>query len=290
MNAPRSPKKGRLRAALAMFACAALLPAAAQAQSKTQPNLDAGFHEMYELHFDQARADFSAYQQKHPADPFAKAALAASYLYEEFQDKHVFTAEFFLDDNKLLHGIPDKPDAALCRNFLRLNQHAREMALESLKSNPRDPNGLLALTVADGMMADYDALIAKRQLDCLHNIRKAEDDAARLLAVDPGEADAKVAIGAGNYILGSLPAYKRMLLWLGGIRGDRERGMNQLELAALHGHYLKPMAQALLALCALREHEPELARNLFLQLTREFPENPAYAQQLAFAEKSAGKR
>ena len=30
------------------------------------------------------------------------------------------------------------------------------------------------------------------------------------------------AAGAGNYIIGSLPAHKRFFLWLTGIQGERE--------------------------------------------------------------------
>jgi hypothetical protein len=136
-------------------------------------------------------------------------------------------------------------------------------------------------------MADFDQIIAKKQFAGLHDMRAAEADAARLLVVAPGYQDAYVAIGAANYVLGSLPAYKRAFLWLGGIRGDRIRGMNQLELAALHGHYLKPLAEVLLALASLREHQPAEARNLFLQLSRDFPQNPVFSSELATAQKMA---
>jgi hypothetical protein len=254
------------------------------------PQLDAGFHELYELHFDVARKDFSAYQKENPADPVGEAAEAASYLYEEFDREGVFTSEYFLDDKRFLGGIPGKPDKPLCDKFLELNSHAREMAEKILKSSPRDANGLLALTLSDGMAADYDEVIAKRELASLRSVRDAEADAARLLAIAAGADDADVAIGAANYILGSLPAYKRVILWFGGIHGDRARGMNQLQQATLHGHYLKPLAEILLALASLREHQPEEARNLFLQLSRDFPQNPVFARELATAQKMAAAR
>lgn len=256
-------------------------------RSAYPPQLDAGFHALYELHFDSARENFAAYQKTHPDDPVGEAAQAASYLYEEFDRKGVFTSEYFLDDKKFLGGIPDKPDQPLCDKFLELNSRARQMAEKILKSSPHDANALLALTLSEGMAADYDEVIAKHQIASLRAMRDAEADAARLLAVAPGADDADVAIGAANYILGSLPAYKRVILWFGGIRGDRARGMNQLEQAALHGHYLKPLAKVLLALASLREHQPEEARNLFLQLSRDFPQNPVFSSELVTAEKMA---
>jgi hypothetical protein len=279
-------------AILAWAGIGAARPVSAQDQhvrmsSAYSAQLDAGFHKLYELHFDAARADFSAFEGAHPGDPLGRAAQASSYLYEEFYRKGVFTSAYFLDDTKFLGGIPDAPDKPLCDNFLELDAQARAGAQHLLKSNPRDARGLLALTLADGMMADYNEVIAKKQFASLRSMRLAEADAARLLAVDPGAADADVAIGAANYVLGSLPAYKRAFLWFGGIHGDRVRGMNQLRQAALHGHYLKPLAEVLLALASLREHHPAEARNLFLQLSRDFPQNPVFSSELVTAEKMA---
>lgn len=249
--------------------------------------LDSGFHELYELHFDAARSHFSAFASAHPSDPVGQAAQAASYLYEEFYRKGVFTSAYFLDDKRFLGGIPDAPDKPLCDKFLELDAQAKSAAQQVLKSDPRDPKGLLALTLADGMMADYNEVIAKRELASLRSMRRAQADAARLLAVDPGAADADVAIGAANYVLGSLPMYKRAFLWFGGIHGDKALGMNELQRAALHGHYLKPLAEVLLALASLREHHPAKARNLLLQLSRDFPQNPVFARELVTAQKMA---
>ncbi|HEV2490387.1 MAG TPA: hypothetical protein VGT03_11300 [Candidatus Acidoferrales bacterium] len=272
-------------------ACAQTLPvtmrATAPPRVPSQSQLDSGFREMYSLNFDRARGDFTAYETAHPDDPVGQAAQAASYLYEEFHRKGVFTSSFFLDDKKFLHGIPDRPDKPLCDKFLELDGRAQTSARQVLKSNPHDANALLALTLADGMMADFDEIIAKKQFASLHDMRDAEADAARLLSVAPGDEDAYVAIGAANYVLGSLPAYKRAFLWLGDIHGDRVRGMNQLKEAALHGHYLKPLAEILLALASLREHHPAEARNLLLQLSHDFPQNPVFSNELATAEKMA---
>ena len=261
--------------------------AASPARAQTQPQLEAGFQKMYQLKFDQARAEFTAYERAHPDDPLGPAAEAASYLFEEFDHKGVFTSAFFLDDKKLLGGVEGPPDAKRRAGFLDALRRAREMAARRLKTNARDPDGLLAITLADGMQGDYDALIEKRQLAGLHFVREAESEAARLLAVKPDAQDAYVALGSANYIIGCLPSYKRAFLWFGGIHGDRQRGMDQLRRAAAGGHYLQPFAKVMLALAALREHQPELARTLLGELTREFPTNPVFAHEYALAERSA---
>lgn len=271
---------------LRLFLCALIIGAsvggaAPSARALDRPEIDAGFRLLYELRFSQARAEFSAWQEAHPDDPLGAACEAASYLFEEFYEKAVLTSEFFLDDKRLLGGISGKPDEQLGAAFLASVQRAQEQARLRLKSNPRDANALFALTIATGMRADYASLIEKRQLDSLRLVREAEAHAKDLLAIAPDSADAYLALGAANYILGSLPAHKRFFLWFGGIHGDRRGGMQQLEMAATHGHYLRPFAKMLLALAAIREKQPDVARRNLTDLVAEFPENPLFARELA---------
>lgn len=242
--------------------------------------LESGFRQLYELKFQGARVDFSSYQKFRPDDPLGKAAEAASYLYEQFSEKGVLTSAFFLDDSKLLGGVEGDPAKNRNSDFLEANSQARQMAERRLKSDPEDADGLLALTMADGMESDYDALIEKKQFASLNLMRKAEGEAKNLLAIDPEADDAYVALGASNYIIGCMPAYKRAFLWLGGIHGDRAKGMQEMESAADHGRYLKPFAKILLALAAEREHEPQLAHRLLSELAGQFPENPLFAREL----------
>lgn len=265
----------------------AAMSAATAAPATGAPRLETAFHLMYELRFDEARAEVVSFQSLHPNDPLGAAAEAASYLFEQFNHQGVLTSAFFLDDDRFLGGIQGQPDRQLSASFLAANERARTMARERLKSNPDDPDGLFALTLADGMQGDFEALIEKHQLSALSLIRGAEKEATRLLALRPDAQDAYVALGAANYIIGCLPGYKKFLLWFGGVRGDRQRGMDQLQMAAERGHYLRPYAQVLLALAAEREGRFDLALSLFETLAREFPANPVFAAELALAESRA---
>lgn len=280
-----------LAAAFAIAFCCPTLALAGTAKIQTassstgavadSPILDRGFHYLYELNFDGARGEFLSFERQHPADPLGRAAEAASYLYEEFNAKGIFTSQFFLNDAKLLNGADGT--AAENRNdpFLRANAESRQLARNILRTQPRDAGALLALTLADGMESDYDALIVKKHAASLGLMRQAEREANALLAVDPNQDDAFVALGASDYVIGCLPGYKRAVLWLGGIHGDRARGMDELQRAADNGHYLRPFAQILLALACEREHQPERARQLLSQLTSEFPANKRFARELA---------
>jgi hypothetical protein len=281
-------RETRVRFILRFFICWTMLGLAygvgAASGMPTNPLLDDSFRLMYELRFDDARARLSACRAADPEDSLCYAAEAASYLFEEFNRKGVLTSAFFLNDERLLGGIEGSPDKERNAAFLAANQRAREMAEKRLAKSPQHPGALLTLALTDGMQGDFEALIKKHPLKSLSFIRRAEKEANALLRVEPDNGDAYVALGAANYIIGCMPAYKRIVLWFGGIQGDRQAGMEQLQIAATRGHYLKPLAKTMLALAAKREHQFDLARSLFADLNGEFPTNPVFAHELALLE------
>jgi hypothetical protein len=252
------------------FFFAPLATAFAQSES-----LVPGFHSLYHLRFTEARAVFVAWQHDHPADPMGFIAEAASHLFEEFERDGVLTTEFFLDDDRLLGGIKGAADPTRAQAFERANEQARKL------STGNDANSLLALTLAAGMASDFAALISKRQVESLRQIREAEKFGSRLLSVAPTVADGYVALGAANYILACLPSYKRAILWFGSMQGSKQRGMDQLAQAARDGLYLAPYAKILLALACTREKQIARAQYLMSELTAEFPQSPLFARERA---------
>jgi len=247
--------------------------------------LDTGFHALYELKFKEAREQFLAYQKARPDDPLGKVAEAASYLFEQFNDKGVLTSEFFLNDDKFLGGVEGSAAENRNSDFLRVNHEARAAAKKRVKSDPRDAHGLLVLTMTDGMESNYMAMIEKKQLPALSLMRQAESEANTLLGINPDEKDAYVALGMSNYVIGCLPGYKKAFLWFGGVHGDRNRGIQQMQSAAEHGHYLQPFAKILLALAYEREHQSERAHPLLVSLSAQFPANPIFAHELELIDK-----
>jgi hypothetical protein len=253
----------------------------AQAEVFYTPELDAGFHLLYELKPEEARAKFAAWQASHPEDALGNAAEAASYLFEECYRQGVLTSDYFLDDKRFLGKIPIKPDPKLRDAFFAADLRARDLAQRQLETNPDDVKALFVMTLSLGMQADYASLIEKHQLESLGMIREADTFAKRLLAVNPDAADAYLTLGAANYIIGSLPALKRFLLKFKGISGDKRGGIQQLEIAAARGRYLRPFAKIILAMAALREKNIALARTQLTELVAEFPQNPLFVKELA---------
>lgn len=279
-------------AVTAAVLCGALilsLGVSARALEQHQPaeasQLETGFHLLYELKPAEARAQLDAWQKQHPEDPLVSALQAANYLLEECYRQGVLTSEFFLDDKP---GEKLKVDPAERAGFLASFQRAQDLARERLKAAPNDANALFAITMSLGMQANYAALIENRKVESLKMMGDAAKYARQLLAIDSHAADAYLALGASNYIVGSLPGHQRFFLGLKGIHGDEKEGIRQLEIAATNGHYLRPFAKMLLALASLKQKKPDAARALFAELSAEFPANPLFASELSKLGKPAG--
>jgi len=247
------------------------------------PELEQGFRLLYEQKFSDARIVFQKWVDQNPTEPFGQVAIAASYLFEEFYLQNVLTSDYFLDDKRFLGGITGTPNAQRMKGFDEAVERARKLAAQRLKAQPRDAEGLYAITLCAGMQSDADSMLMKRHYDALKHIKEANANAELLLKDHPEAFDAYVAPGIAYYVIGSLPSSARFLLWFGGIHGDKTLGMSLVQKTAANGRYLKPFAKILLALSARREKQNDVAVKNLKELTEEFPGNAVYETEYAKA-------
>jgi hypothetical protein len=110
--------------------------------------------------------------------------------------------------------------------------------------------------------------------------RHAARLAHTLLDVAPDYADAYLATGISEFIVGSLAAPVRWILRIAGYAGDKAKGLQELRITAERGRFLGPFARILLAIGYLREHDRAQARELLIGLGRDFPSNPLFAREV----------
>lgn len=249
----------------------------------TVPELMAGFRLLYIQRYPEARAAFEAWESQHPDEPFGTAAIAASYLFEEFHYHGVLTSDFFLNEKRFLHGIEGEPNPERMKGFDDAIRKTRALANERLAKKANDPEALYALTLCAGMESNSDLILKKHNLEALKRLREGNAHGKVLLAQRPDAYDADVALGSANYIIGSLNVGFRAMLWFGGVHGDKKLGMEQIAKTAESGRYLRPFAKIMLALAARREKQDALAQKLLHELTEEFPESSQYAIEYAKA-------
>jgi len=247
------------------------------------PELEKGYRLMYEQKFPEAREVLVAWAAENPTEPFGQVSVGASYLFEEFYLQQVLTSDYFLNDKRFLGGITGTPDPARMKAFQDSIAKARTLANQRMKKHPRDPEALFVLALCAGMQSDADSMLMKKHYDALKMLKEANSNAEMLLKEHPDTYDIYVAPGIAYYVIGSLSSSARFVLWFGGIHGDKQLGMSQVQKTADNGNYLKPFAQILLALSARREKQDELAQKNLKELTEEFPGNSTYAAEYAKA-------
>jgi hypothetical protein len=245
------------------------------------PHLDQAYRQMYNLQFDQAHRTLQEYQRMRPQDPLGPVSEAAAYLFSEFERLHILEAEFFTDDSHFRTTKKLIPDAAVKQKFEAAIGKAEELSARSLQKSPNDNNAQFADVMRMGLHSNYLALVEKRYVAALAEMKQGRGVAEALLAKDPTYYDAYLAIGAENYILSQKSAPVRWVLHITGSATDKTVGITNLRVTAEKGHFLLPYARLLLAVAALRDKDIAQARSILQDLAREFPSNPLYGQQLA---------
>jgi hypothetical protein len=243
--------------------------------------LDAGYGQMYDLQFAEAHQSFHQWEQQHPDDPMGPVSDAAAYLFAEFDRLHILQSEFFATDEGFRHLRHLEPDPAARSRFESALARGDSLAEDALRRSPSDENALLATVLRAGLHADYLALVERRYLASLTELKQARDFGGQLVTAHPDCYDAYLAIGVENYMLSLKPAPMRWLLRFGGAQTDKDVGIANLRLTAGKGHYLMPYARLLLAVAALRDNNRPTARRTLTWLARSYPRNPLYREELA---------
>src|SRR5579863_4943049 len=244
-------------------------------------SLDSGFQFLCDLDFDHAHQAFAAWQQQYPDNPMGPACEAAALLFSEFNRLGVLEAQFYQDDKAFEKRQQFAADPGLRDRFNAALDRAENGALARLGKDAKNRDALFALTMASGLRADYAGLIEKHNLASLHFTRQATGWAQQLLVVDPGCYDAHLATGVSQYIVGSMSAPVRWLVRLGGVSGDKEAGIRELQVTADRGQYLAPFARILLAIAYVREKDKPRAREILLALQNDFPQNPLFGREIS---------
>lgn len=240
-------------------------------------SLDDAYHDMYNLQFDAAHQAIHEWERGHSTSPLGPAADAAANLFAEFERLHILQSEFFAEDSNFLALHKLAPDPRRKQEFDQALDQTRKLVGSAPAA---DPDALFAEVLASGLTSDYLALIEKRNLAALSEIKLARLAADKLLAQRPDYYDAYMAVGLENYLLSLKPAPIRWLLRMGGSKTDKEEGLQKLRLTAEKGHYLLPFARLLLAVAALRDKDRDGARRELGWLAMQFPANHLFREEL----------
>ncbi len=245
------------------------------------PLLQQGYDDMYNLQFTAAHRIFHQYEESHPKDAMGPVSDAAAYLFQEFSRLHVLRSELFVSDATYLHANKLSPDPSVKAAFEEDLRHADELSASALNASQNDRTALLASALRFALHANYEALIAKENIQALRDIKQAQRVGEELLQQCPDCYDANLAIGVENYLLSQKAAPVRWLLDLTGAQTDKKVGLARLRIVAEKGSYLKPYAKVLLAIADLRDGNKQGAKLLLTDLAQQFPKNGVFQEELS---------
>jgi len=147
------------------------------------------------------------------------------------------------------------------------------LAQARLQKNPNDVAALYSMGISYGLRANYYWQVKKAWRDSLRDATAARRQHNRITELDPNNVDARLVQGLHDYIVGSLPVVYRMLGFLAGIHGDKEKGIRTIQEVARNGSLNRLDAQIFLCALYRRENQPLKAVPLLQELTARFPRN-----------------
>ena len=235
--------------------------------------VSAGYDHFYNLEYDDAIADFNGAVELHPGDPTAWNHLAHAILYRAMFRSGALESELVTGSNPFLRREKVAIAPADDKRFDAAIDKALQLAQARLQEKADDPQGLGALGVAYALRGNYNFLVRKAWVDALHDATDARQAHKRLTEVEPDNVDARLIPGVYDYVVGSLPLGYRILGFIAGYHGDRNRGLRTLQTVARAGKSNHVDAEILLAAIYRRERRPADAVPLLEDLIRRFPRN-----------------
>jgi tetratricopeptide (TPR) repeat protein len=240
-----------------------------------------GFEHLYNLEFETAVRLFEQVTKAEPESATVSAFHASALLYEILAHQGTLQSQLFVTTNEFLRlqRVPPHPD--LDRRYHAAVAETERRARERLSRHREDVDGLFALGLVRGGMANYLAGVKADYLKGLRVGEEAYEHMKKVRALHPEIHDAAVVLGVHDYIIGSLPRTHRFLLFFLGASGNRERGLEYLNEGATQGEFLRTYAQVLQVVANVREERMTEAIRRGEDLMRRHPRNPVFMLEVA---------
>ena len=180
-------------------------------------------------------------------------------------------------------------EAAAKQRIKQLVEQAEKLEDAELARDPNSVDMLYARGVTRGQFALFTALIERAWFSALRNAVGARRDHERVLELDPQYTDAKLVVGAHNYVMGSLSFAVKMAVALAGLSGDKEKGLQYLKDAYRGKGETSVDAGIVLMVFLRREHRYGEAYEIAGEIGPRFPRNYLLPLEEANLLRAAGK-
>ncbi len=224
----------------------------------------------YNLDYDGALTRFEAVQRENPRNPMAANYVLMVLIFRELYHQDLLDTTYYAHDSFLTSKRSVPVPQATRDRIESLTSSSIAMCDQLIKTNPRDKNAYFARGYARGMHAAFITLVDHSYIAAAKQGYASRGDSEQVLRIDPGYADAKMAMGIQQFAVASLPRILRIMIGITGVTGNKEKGLDLLREAAAHG--------------IVTVVESRTALSLFLRHDARYPE--ALAVQRGLAEQS----
>jgi tetratricopeptide (TPR) repeat protein len=233
----------------------------------------AAFNAAYNLDHAEAMAFLDKAVAADPNDPGAhRAAAVIAWLRIGFLRGSITVDDYLGNVTKPnINMLPPPPDEA--RRFQRHATRALELAEAALRANPRDPEAHFQVGSIVGVQASYGATVEGRILASFRAASRAYDEHEIVLELDPTRKDAGLIVGTYRYIVSALSIPIRVMAYIVGFGGDKERGLRMVEEAAAYPGTTQTDAKFALILLYNREKNFDAAMRVVQGLQKQYPRN-----------------
>jgi hypothetical protein len=241
---------------------------------------DAGTAALFNIDYATARAKFEEIRKLMPQHPAGDLYLGiATWLEHLYRNRRLQTSlynsesSFYAGAEKAKEETEgDQVDPAVDKAFRDRIQQAKLKALTLFNQNKKDPDALYFLGAVHGVLAGYEASTARKFFAAMRNGSRNVDLHQKVIELKPDYYDAYLSIGTYHYVLGSLPFYMKALAALGGMRGNKQKGISELQTVVEKGTNSDDASVLLLAIYQ-NEKRPHDALAVLQRLNAKYPRN-----------------
>ena len=263
-------------------------PATNQSLHLVDPLTASAFDHFYNMDYDRAVQEFQQVLDYHPDDPFAVNHLLTGVMFRElYRIGALNTADY--SNDSFIGKIHQDPDPKVKEQIKALVNRASKLEEKRLQTNRDDVEVLYARGVTRAQFATYTALMERAWFSALRNAVGARRDHERVLELSPAYTDAKLIVGAHNYVMGSLPWAVKAAVSMVGLSGSKEKGLEYLRSAASGSGETAVDAKILLALFLRREHRFNEALEINHTLIPAYPGNVLLALEEGNLQRGLGQ-
>ena len=237
----------------------------------------AGAQLLFDYDFDEALEHYARVSERFPEHPTGPYNLATTIWTRLAQRSNGMRGSSLRNDRFFAQqGRPETTpeEEAAFREHL---EEAYRRAEALLERDPDDVEALYYLGATEGLESGWAVIVDRAWFRAARTIRRGVGRHRRVQELDPGFKDAYAVPGAYDYGIATLPRPLRMLVFLFGMRGDREGGLRGVQITADEGRRARWGGLWTYALLMQREEQEDEALAAIRRLTRKFPRNPDFA-------------